>query len=395
MYIYRLAHALGDLGHNVEVIHCINSYHLQHPAEPEIKFKEHPNVIRHGLESKVGWLSPLATQQTGRPFFKSGKIQEILNSKHFDVIHFHNISLLGPKIMEIKPPDGQVVKIYTTHEHWLICPMHVLWKFNTHACDKPECLKCIILGKRPPQLWRYLGLLDKTSQHVDKFVSPSRFTAQMHADRGFSKKVTPLPYFIERVDRDWQNPGPRHHEEPYFLFVGRLEFIKGLHTLINLWNKVPDYDLVVVGTGKQEKELRILAENNPRIKFLGALPQQKLGPLYYHALATVVPSITYETFGIIIIESFARKTPVIVRNLGALPEVVQESGGGFQYNTDEELLNSIKRIGGEPNLRSLLGEKGYDHFVKTWSREAHMKQYFETLNSIAIGKYGFIPWENS
>lgn len=55
------------------------------------------------------------------------------------------------------------------------------------------------------------------------------------------------------------------------------------------------------------------------------LPQSELGTLYFHALACIVPSITYETFGMIIIEAFARKTPVIVRDLGALPEVIHDS----------------------------------------------------------------------
>jgi glycosyltransferase involved in cell wall biosynthesis len=111
MYIYRLAHILGDEGHHVDVIHCIDSYHLQHPAEPEIQFNEHPNVERHGLKSPYGWLSPLLTQQTGKPFLKGAEIQKILSSKPYDVMHFHNISLLGPEVMTLEPPLGKVVKI--------------------------------------------------------------------------------------------------------------------------------------------------------------------------------------------------------------------------------------------------------------------------------------------
>ncbi|NIT99681.1 MAG: glycosyltransferase, partial [Nitrosopumilaceae archaeon] len=52
------------------------------------------------------------------------------------------------------------------------------------------------------------------------------------------------------------------------------------------------------------------------------------------SLALLVSSICYEVFGIIIIEAFAQRTPVIVNNLGALPEVVQQSGGGYVYNND-------------------------------------------------------------
>jgi len=393
MYIYRLAHALGDAGHEVDVIHCVDSYHLLHPAEPEIRFADHPNVTTHGLRSGYGWLSPLLTQQTGHPYLKRGRIREVLNGRRYDVVHFHNISLLGPEILRIEATHGPVVKIYMTHEHWLICPTHVLWKLNSRPCEKPECLPCTIKAKRPPQLWRYTGLLRKTSRHVDQFVSPSRFTARMHAERGFSQPVSHLPYFIDRVDHEWKNPGPRPHGKPYFLFVGRLELIKGLHTLINAWHCVHDFDLLVAGTGNYEKELRALAASNPRIRFLGALPQRELGALYFHALACIVPSITYETFGIIIIEAFARKTPVIARDLGALPEVIHDSGGGYVYRTDEELISAVHRIAASPLLRSDLGEKGYRAFVQWWSREAHLELYFDFLRKAAAKKFGYVPWE--
>ena len=208
MYIYRLAHALGDAGHHVDIIHCVDSYHLLHPEDPEIAFPDHPNVSVHSLRSGAGWLSPLLTQQTGRPYLKRDQIQIVFESKPFDVIHYHNISLLGPTILTLEPPQGQFVKLYMTHEHWLICPTHVLWKFNSRPCEKPECLRCTIMAKRPPQLWRYTDLLDKSSQHVDQFVSPSRFTANMHAERGFSKSVgvrggkTPedAPWFLFYTD---------------------------------------------------------------------------------------------------------------------------------------------------------------------------------------------------
>lgn len=393
MYIYRLSHGLAEAGHNVDVIHCVDSYHLLHPAEPEIEFASHPNVTRHELRSGVGWLSPLLTQQTGRAFLKHKRIREVMNSKRYDVIHYHNTSLLGPEVLSLEPALGRAVKMYTTHEHWLVCPTHVLWKYGKRACEAPDCLRCTIKAKRPPQLWRYTNYLNKASRHVDQFVAPSRFTAQMHADRGFPEPVAHLPYFIDRVDDEWREPAERPHERPYFLFVGRLEEIKGLQTLIDLWKNILDYDLLVAGTGELEARLRAQAASNPRIKFLGPLPQRTLGALYYHALACIVPSITYETFGIIIIEAFARKTPVIVRDLGALPEVVNDSSGGLIYRSDDELLSAIKKIGTLPELRNQLGQNGYEAFVENWSREAHMELYFDFLRNAARKKFGVVPWE--
>jgi glycosyltransferase involved in cell wall biosynthesis len=394
MYTYRLAHALGDAGHKVDVVHCLDSYHLLHSAKPELVFSEHPNVTRHELRSGYKWLSPLLTQQTGRAFLKHRQIREVMDSKAYDVIHYHNTSLLGPEVLTFKPKQGTAIKMYTTHEHWLVCPMHVLWKFGERVCEKPECFRCVIKAKRPPQLWRYTDMLSQASAHVDQFVSPSRFTAQMHAERGFPEPVAHLPYFIDRVDHEWRTPAPRPHDRPYFLFVGRLEKIKGLATLIRLWSQVTNYDLLVAGTGADEESLKKQAAGNSRIKFLGPLPQQQLGIFYHHALACIVPSLTYETFGIIIIEAFARKTPVIARNLGALPEVVSDSGGGFTFRNDQELLKAIDDIGTRPLLREQLGNRGYEAFLANWSREAHLALYFDFLRKVAGKKFGYVPWED-
>jgi glycosyltransferase involved in cell wall biosynthesis len=289
----------------------------------------------------------------------------------------------------------RAVKLYTTHEHWLVCPMHVLWKFDRAPCAKPECLKCVLHGRRPPQLWRYTGMLERAIRHVDAFVAPSRFTAAMHAERGFSRPLEHLPHFLDRMDEDWKRPGPRPHHRPYFLFVGRLERIKGLQTVIPLWADIHEADLLVAGTGTYEDELRALAGSNPRIKFLGALPQRVLGPLYHHAIASVVPSLTYETFCMISLEAFARRTPVLARDIGPLPEVIHESGGGLLYRDDAGLLEAVHRLAGDSRLRDQLGNSGYETFTAKWTREAHLEQYFDLITRIAIRKFGEVPWSNA
>jgi glycosyltransferase involved in cell wall biosynthesis len=393
MYIYRLSHQLARKGHRVDVVHCVDSYHLLHPGKPEIEFLEHPNVIRHELRSKYEWLSPLLTQQTGRAYLKHKQIRELIDGGRYDVIHYHNTSLLGPEVLTFEPKRGRVIKMYTAHDHWLVCPTHVLWKYGKRACETPDCLRCTIKAKRPPQIWRYTNYIDRASAHVDQFVSPSNFSAKMHAKRGFKQPIARLPYFTEHMDADDHHAGASPHDKPYFLFVGRLEKIKGLHTLVDLWEQVPDYDLVVAGTGAERDALQAQARGNARISFKGPLPQRDLDRYYRHAVAVIVPSLTYETFGIIIIEAFARRTPVIVRDLGALPEVVQESGGGFIYQTDEELLAVIDKFRTSPTTSAQLGAKGYDAFITRWSPEPHLKLYFDFLENAARRKFGEVPWQ--
>jgi glycosyltransferase involved in cell wall biosynthesis len=78
-----------------------------------------------------------------------------------------------------------------------------------------------------------------------------------------------------------------------------------------------------------------------------------------------------------------------------LPEVIQDSGGGFVYRTDDELLDAMNRIRSSPALRAELGESGYARFVSDWSREAHLKLYFDYLNRNALKQYGRIPWSEA
>jgi glycosyltransferase involved in cell wall biosynthesis len=393
MYIYRLAHALGDAGHHVEVVHCVDAYHLKHPQEPEIAFDPHPSVVVHTLRSGFGLLSPLLTQQTGRPVLKKRAIQRILDSRAFDVVHFHNMSLLGPDTLRLESRHGPSVKLYTTHEHWLVCPMHVLWKYGKRVCERPDCVRCTIAGGRPPQLWRYTGLLERAAGSVDRFVAPSQFTAGMHESRGFPVEVGHLPYFIDREDSDWMTPEPRPHARPYFLFVGRLEVIKGLQNVIEAWRKVDGFDLLVAGAGDFADGLRRLAGSDERIVFLGPQSQRALAALYFHAEALLVPSLTYETFGMTIIEAYARKTPVVAHDLGALSEVVEESGGGYLYRSEQEMLDAIRRIGGSRAHRDELGERGYAVFVENWDREAHLRRYYALIDEVAREKFGGVPWD--
>ena len=393
VYVRRLAHALADAGHEVDVVHCVDAFHLLHPDPPAYDVPAHPGVRVHGLRSGAGWLSPLLTHQTGHPVLKAPALRRILADRSYDVLHFHNISLLGPDVLTLRPPGPTPLRLYTAHEHWLVCPTHVLWK-GDRVCDRPTCLTCVLKTGRPPQAWRYTSRLTRAGRHVDQFIAVSRSSAAVHADRGFPYPMAHVPYFMDRDDDSWRSPGERPHPRPYFLFVGRLEPIKGLHTLIAAWASIEDVDLVVAGSGGEADALRAQAADNARIRFVGHVTADRLGALYAHAQACIVPSLTYETFGLIIIEAFARRTPVIVRDIGALNEIVDESGGGLIFRTDDELRAAVRRIHADPALRRDLGDRGHSAFGQLWSREAHLAVYHDLLRRTAERVHGAPRWES-
>ena len=334
----------------------------------------------HGLRSRKGVLSPLLTQQTGIPFFK-GEIKRALEANSYDVIHYNNMSLIGIQALAY----GSAVKLYTAHEHWLVCPMHVLWKFNREVCTKKSCFSCQISGGRPPQLWRYTGMLEKLLKNVDCFLSPSRFTLQKHLEMGLDIPIRHMPYFLPTPENETRSDSTMNKafsRRPFFLFVGRVEMIKGLQNIIPLFKQQDKYDLLIAGDGEHLSAMKILADDDPRIRFLGRLSQERLSELYGSAIAVIVPSICYETFGIVIIEAFSRKTPVIVNNLGALPEVVEDSGGGLIYENPDELRLAIEKLGSNRKLRDELGTNGHAAFLQYWNEKAHLERYLELVDEL-------------
>ncbi len=379
IFVKRLANELARRGHTVDVIHCVDSYNLLAGKKSEKAYDDHPNVTVHGMKSAFGRLSPLAAQQTGFPIFQASRIREILE-QGFDVIHYHNISLFGPKVLEY----GRAIKLYTMHEYWLVCPMHILFKFNREACTQPSCFTCTLVHKRPPQWWRYTGLLERALKSVDAFLALSNFGKQMHEQLNLKVPIFHLPSFVPASTKS-EETVLEAQRKPYFLFVGRLEKLKGLQTLIPIFRDYPKAKLLIAGTGNYEAELKLLAADSRNILFLGQRSEPQMQALYKQALAVIVPSLCYEMFPLVILESLGQHTPVIVRNLGALPEAVHESGG-IVYDSDEQLLAAIERFASDTIYRQEAGRRGYETVQKRYTVEHHLENYFALINQIATRK---------
>ncbi len=378
VYVHRLSNELARRGHRVDVIHCKDAYHAFEPTEPSEPYHDHPNVTVHGLESGWGILSPLLTQQTGRPLLKAAKIERVLQ-QGFDVIHYHNFSLVGgPAVLRY----GTGVKLCSAHDHWLVCQTRVLFRFERAACARRDCFLCNLWHRKPPQWWRYTGLLHSALEHIDALIVGSQFTITQMRQLGPNVPIVHLPYFAPQP-QPLQEAAPDPPEAPYFLFVGRLVKLKGLQTLIPIfrrWGKAP---LLVAGTGRYEHQLRQLASGDENIRFLGHLSPARLQQLYRGAVAVIIPSITYEVGTLVMFESLSHGTPIIVRNLGGLPEHVVQSGGGFVYDSDEQLIAAMEQLLANPSLRHDMGQRGRQTYLQKWTPEAHVEGYLALVQDIA------------
>jgi glycosyltransferase involved in cell wall biosynthesis len=382
--IQRLARGLVRAGHRVTVFHDVDAYNALHRGPEPAAQPEPAGLEVIPLRSGVGVLSPLLTQQLGRPVVNGRRIAWLLERGSYDVTVFHNASLVGgPGLFRY----GRGVTLYMAHEHWLVCPTHVLWKMNREVCERRECLKCQLSYRRPPQLWRWTGLLERELRHVDTFIAMSEFSRRKHREFGFPREMEVLPYFLP----DPEPTGPRAggaspHPRPYFLFVGRLEKIKGLDDVIPVFRDYPGADLLIAGDGEYAAALRARAEMMSNVRFLGRVPLEELARYYEHAIGLIVPSVCFETFGIILIEAFKQGTPVIARRIGPFPEIVETSGGGELFSTGAELAAAMRRLQDDPALRAARAEAGYRAYLARWCERVVVPQFLDIVARTARQK---------
>lgn len=383
-YVQNLSHELAQRGHHVEVIHCLDSYHAVAHGEALRETKNHPNITIHPLKSSVGALSPMLTHQTGYPFFKTKQIKKIL-ARGFDVVHYHNISLVGgPRLLEMEAPSpraGQrAVKLYATHEYWLMCPTNVLFRYDGVACEDKQCLRCTLANRRPPQWWRYTKLLQNAARQIDMFLYPSEFTRERHQREGLNGRGTLFHYFSAMPTA--APAPPPENELPYFLYVGRLEPLKGAHTLIPLFRNYPRARLLMIGDGTQMAELKALAADAPNIEFHGWLNQAELYRLYQNATALLMPSLCYEAGPLVVLEAYSHGVPTLARQLGAIPEIVHQANGGLTYTDNESLRALINELLDNPARHAELSDNARAAYQREFTPEAHLDRYLEIVEML-------------
>lgn len=153
---------------------------------------------------------------------------------------------------------------------------------------------------------------------------------------------------------------------PQLLYIGSFSAHKGLDILIK--SLPSNCQLTLAGQKTLYwPQIQNLIKNHKNIHPVFNFPSAKLPQLLDHCTCLVLPS-DQESFGKVILEAWARKKPVIVRNIPAPASLVKTSHGGLIFTTN--LNQQIQKIIKKPKLARRLGQNGYQ-FVKkhyTWAK---------------------------
>ena len=95
----------------------------------------------------------------------------------------------------------------------------------------------------------------------------------------------------------------------------------------------------------------------------------------------MAPSLCYEVFPLIAAEALAHGTPVIARRIGALTEVIEETGAGCLFETVEECRAGMDRLIADPALRNEMGQRGRAMVLEKWTVDVHLAHYLDIVHS--------------
>jgi len=176
----------------------------------------------------------------------------------------------------------------------------------------------------------------------------------------------------------------------YILFLGRINWKKGLDRLIAAMVHVPDVDLLIAGndedglTPKLLKQARSL-DLDGRVRFIGEVRGSEKRSLLQEAEAFVLPSHN-ENFGIAVLEAMVSAVPVVITPEVGLAKTVAEAGAGVVSSGDPEVFGrALASIIANPTKCRLMGKAGRTVAQKRFSWNAiasEMKTaYCEILDS--------------
>ncbi len=149
----------------------------------------------------------------------------------------------------------------------------------------------------------------------------------------------------------------------FALFLGRINWKKGLDRLIKAWNDVPNATLLIAGNDEEsyQSELERLAAKigvAERIRFLGMVQGESKWRLFRDAELFILPSHS-ENFGISVLEAMFMGCPVVVTPEVGLAEAVAESEAGLVVAGDPTSLSrEIRKLLGDSDRRQKMGVNG-------------------------------------
>lgn len=381
-YMLELSGWLASTGHEVIPFAMRYSENLQSPYEkyfPSEVETENVKLNARGLHTLGRMIYSLESRR---------KLATLIVEQKPDLCHVHNIyTQLSPSVLHTLS-DQRVPTVMTVHDHHLISPQYNVWADGCGPDNRDVGIVKGTLSKFHKDSFaasfaqlithKYHRWLNIYARNVDIFLCPSKYIQQQLIRGGFpEKKLRVLPYGI-----DPNSTRANFTHQKYALFVGRLSEEKGIETIIQLAQILPDITFKIVGRGPSMAKLHRAGDKCPNIEFVGFRMGEELKELYANATVVLVPSRVHEVFGLSILEAMAHGKPVIASCVGGIPEVVEDGVNGFLVSPLDlrSWTESLMRIFYDDDLQKKLSRNARELIETRFSLDQHHKKllmYYE------------------
>lgn len=309
------------------------------------------------------------------------KLKLLLEETNPDLIILNNIHRqITTSILDVID-QFNIPVFWILHDLILLCPCYTMLNTNNKICELCargkffNCvkLKCVKNSRVKSFLAATEAFINKKRHiynKVDYFIAPSKFYNNIFLKYGFDEnKLYQLsnPYFSTSSQKISSN-------FDYFLYFGRLSAEKGILNLINCFMESKGKKLVICGDGPLKGEIINLIKNNnySKIEYLGFKSGEDLNEVISNCKCVIIPSEWYENSPYSGLEAMYFKKPLIVSNLGGLPELIDKNGFIFRNNVElvqhinfiEELSLDQLKVLGDNSYELLSKEHDPSHYVE-------------------------------
>lgn len=387
IYVKSLAEELGKLGHKVDIFTRWDSTNKKHISQ----ISKNTRVIR----------------------LKGGKKNYIPKTELFDIlpeIYLNFLKFIGVKdnydIFHGHYWDGAWMALKAK------CQFSKPFIENFHSLGKirQTTIKKYLMNKNETDYFQKRFAIEKeTVKRADTIISLTKNEKEslikIYKSNPEKIKIIPGGVNLQKftaISKEKARKSLRIDKESFvLLYVGRLEWRKGIGTLITagrfLKKEISNLKIIIIGGkiyGKEKnisdfREYKRLLEKAKKekvenlIKFTGMISHKRLKIFYSATDALIIPSY-YEPFGLVALEGMATKTPVIASAVGGLKETIKHKKTGllFKPRNPIDMKDKVLMLYSSKKLQEKLIKNGYTYVSKNYSWPFIAKKISEEYNKI-------------
>jgi glycosyltransferase involved in cell wall biosynthesis len=391
-YVENMVNLYKQKGHNVVPFSMKDDRNIPTQySEYFIENIDYKKIDKHSITAGLKVVSKSIYSTEAQKNLEQLLTDVKIDFAHINVIHHY----ITPTILKILK-EKNIPIIWTLHEYTPICPESTFISHDKicercfggafYNCITHSCKKGSYLASTVAALENYVHKYLNYYQYVDHYMCPSVFLYEKFKSFNFfTDKLVQLYHGYDYSEIESAKTKAKLFDEKYIVFVGRLEKIKGAHTVLKAMKANPDIPLKIIGTGTAEQSLKEFKQTHQlnNVSFLSKKTKQETLQVINGAEFLICASEWYEVLGFTVVEAMALGKPVIGSAIGAIPEMVIENHTGllFEPGNYAQLAELIKLLYADGELKLQMGKNAQLHISRLINTEAH----FEGLQKLIPG----------